>query len=163
MAASTKIVYICLNNKFQTLYNKTLGTWNDGQKGRDNSSVWTFSAKHDWTESKTIQKAIDWLEKIGHKDITFELATVEVVNGKECLIPEELEALLIRQGIEPVKEPVEMLAITADAGKDVDNTPNEFLEMVFGPEYEVVLSDEPITIEEMDADNEVIDEMDVAV
>lgn len=82
MAAQIKMVYVAVNSLGQTLYNKTLGTWNDGQKGRDGSSVWTFSARKAPEESSTMQKAKDWLEKLGHEGVEFCLMEV-MVNGSK--------------------------------------------------------------------------------
>lgn len=87
-----KTVYIAINAEGQTLYNKTLGTWNDGQKGRNGSAVWTFSAKKSPEESSTMKNAKAWLERLGHTGIHFELAQVYVNGSKSTPVDWKPEA-----------------------------------------------------------------------
>lgn len=74
----SKQVYVCVNKDTGfTLYNKVMGTWNDGEGRRDGSTIWTFSARKSPEESKTMQKAKEWLATLGYKNIEFQLRTID--------------------------------------------------------------------------------------
>lgn len=87
----SKKVYVCINkdNGF-TLYNKVMGTWNDGEGRRDGSTVWTFSARKSPEESKTMQKAKQWLANLGYDNIEFQLRTIDDKKASEP--PKDVEA-----------------------------------------------------------------------
>ena len=126
--ANRKEVYVMFNKDGQSLYNKTLGTWNDGTGNRDGSSVWTFSARKEASESPTIIKALEWLENLGHKDIVVELVEVEIdEKGRASIVNPD--------------EDVEVLDVeNAEIAEEITETNSD--------DAPVVLSEEDVNMEE---------------
>lgn len=149
MAQNTKTVYVCYNDKGETLYNKVTGTWNDGKGARNGSSVWTFSAKKPKEESSTIIKAAEHLAKLGFENVTFVLAEVAIdEKGRASIITDEVP---FGQETEVPVEPE--AAVTAIADKEPLDAPEDDEVIECGDKMISVPMNDPDAADE-EADNE---------